>query len=198
MCHRMSPLLYRELERAIRELKFTGRARVPRRDPDVQVADAYPGTQLPLIVEGEHGYEPAQLTWGFETVQEGRPRLVFNTRIETALAQARVEKGLWAGPITQGRCLVPVRAFYESWTRKPPRHGAQMRFLMPGHAVFLLAGVFENDRFSVVTTNPNASVSPYHNRMPLVLAPGESRIWMGPDYASLSDRSGIVLAREDA
>ena len=120
MCHRMSPLLYRELERAIRELRFTGRARVPRRDPDVQVADAYPGTQLPLIVEGEDGYEPAQLTWGFETMQEGRPRLVFNTRIETALAQARAEKGLWAGPITQGRCLVPVRAFYESWTREPP------------------------------------------------------------------------------
>ena len=198
MCHRMSPLLYRELERAIRELRFTGRARVPRRDPDVQVADAYPGTQLPLIVEGEHGYEPAQLTWGFETVQEGRPRLVFNTRIETALAQARAEKGLWAGPITQCRCLVPVRAFYESWTREPPRRGAQMRFLLPGHAVFLLAGVFENDRFSVVTTSPNASVSPYHSRMPLMLAPGESRIWMGPDYASLSDRSGIVLAREGA
>lgn len=194
----MSPLLFSELEKAIRELRFTGRARVPRRDPDVQVADAYPGTQLPLIVEGEDGYEPAQLTWGFETMQEGRPRLVFNTRIETALSQARAEKGLWAGPITQGRCLVPVRAFYESWTKEPPRRGAQMRFLLPGHAVFLLAGVFENDRFSVVTTSPNASVSPYHSRMPLVLAPGESRIWMGPDYASLSDRSGIVLAREDA
>ena len=198
MCHRMSPLLLSELEKAISELKFTGLARVPRRDPSVPVADAYPGAQLPLIIEGEHGYEPAQLTWGFDTVQEGRPRLVFNTRIETALAQARAEKGLWAGPITQCRCLVPVRAFYESWTREPPRRGAQMRFLLPGHAVFLLAGVFENDRFSVVTTSPNASVSPYHSRMPLVLAPGESRIWMGPDYASLSDRSGIVLAREDA
>lgn len=198
MCHRVSPLLFDDLVYAIDELNSTGRARMPRRSQETPVADAYPGTQLPLIIPGEHGFEPAQLTWGFETQQEGRSRLVFNTRIETALSQARAGHGLWANPITRGRCLVPVRAFYESWTQEPPRRGAQLRFVLPGHTVFLLAGVFEDDRFSVVTTNPNASVSPYHSRMPLVLARGESSIWLGPDFASLADRSQIALDREEA
>lgn len=198
MCHRVTPLLFDELEYALHELDSTGHARMPRRDPGTSAADAYPGTQLPLIIPGEQGFEPVQLTWGFETQQEGRPRLVFNTRIETALSQARTGRGLWAGPITRGRCLIPVRAFYESWTQEPPRKGAQLRFLVPGHTVFLLAGVFEDDRFSVVTTSPNASVSPFHNRMPLVLAPGESSVWLGPDFASLADRSRIELAREEA
>ena len=131
MCHRVTPLLFDELEYALHELDSTGRARMPRRDPGTSAADAYPGTQLPLIIPGEQGFEPVQLTWGFETQQEGRPRLVFNTRIETALSQARTGRGLWAGPITRGRCLIPVRAFYESWTQEPPRKGAQLRFLVP-------------------------------------------------------------------
>ena len=198
MCHRVTPLLFDDLAYALHELESTGRARMPRRSRGAAGADAYPGTQMPLIVEGDHGFEPAQLTWGFESQREGRSRLVFNTRIETALSQARAGRGLWADPVTRGRCLVPVRAFYESWTIEPPQRGAQLRFVLPGHSVFLLAGVFENDRFSVVTTSPNASVSPFHSRMPLVLAPGESRIWMGPDYASLADRSQIALAREEA
>ena len=67
---------------------------------------------------------------------------------------------------------------------------------MPGRRVFLLAGICENDRFSVMTTEPNASVSPTHSRMPLVLAPGESATWLGPNFAQLTDRSAISLASE--
>jgi putative SOS response-associated peptidase YedK len=64
---------------------------------------------------------------------------------------------------------------------------------LPGHRVFLLAGVQQAGRFSVVTTAPNASVAPLHSRMPLVLAPGESRIWLSDDYARLADRSALTL-----
>ena len=70
---------------------------------------------------------------------------------------------------------------------------AQVRFNYPGHQVYLLAGIWQNDRCSVITTEPNASVAPLHSRMPLVLAPGESSIWLGPDFSSLADRSRIVL-----
>ena len=194
MCHRISPLLIAELRAAVEELRQTGRARVPKRDPAVKVPDVYPGKQLPLFVLDEQGaLDAAELIWGFDAPPSAKSKLIFNTRIETALTQARTGKGLWAGPITRGRCLVPVRSFYEHWTVQPRRRGAQVRFTLPGHQMFLLAGVCEAGRCSVITTTPNASVAGVHTRMPLVLGPGESSIWLGPDYAQLADRSGITL-----
>lgn len=200
MCHRISPLVIEELKAAVEGLRANGHARVPKRDPALVVPDAYPGKQMPLFtVDAAGALLPTILTWGFDAPQGSGSKLVFNTRIETALSQARSGRGLWAEPITLGRCLVPVRGFYERQTVSSssvdiqvPR-GAQVRFTLPGHQVFLLAGVWQNDRFSVVTTKPNGCVASVHSRMPLVLGPGESSVWLGPDYAQLADRSGIIL-----
>ena len=131
--------------------------------------------------------------WGFDAPSDAKAKLVFNTRIETALTHAGARRGMWAEPIDRGRCLVPALSFYESWTRNPPRRGAQARFCYPGHKAFLLAGVQQGDRVSIVTTEPNADVSPLHSRMPLVLGPGESSVWLGPDFARLADRSAVRL-----
>ena len=194
MCHRISPLLIEELREAIGEMHRTGRARVPKRDPSIVVPDVYPGKQLPLFVPNEDGgLEPTSLIWGFENPGVTARKLVFNTRIETAIAQARSGHGLWADAIVSRRCIVPVRCFYESWTASPARRGAQVRFSYPGRQVFLLAGIYQEDRCSIVTTSPNESISPFHTRMPLVLAPGESSTWLGPNYACLKNRSHITL-----
>ena len=200
VCHRIEPLRLSDLYEALKALRTSGRARVPRQDPGEVVPDAYPGKKIALFVPTPQGsLEPTELTWGFDGSTNASSKLVFNTRIDTALSQARWGRGLWAEPIQSGRCLIPVRSFYESWTRMPPQRGAQVRFSYPGHQVFLLAGVWQNDRCSIVTTEPNASVAPMHSRMPLVLAPGESSIWLGPEFASLADRSRIVLdATQDA
>jgi putative SOS response-associated peptidase YedK len=197
MCHRVTPLTLPDLEEALDNLRTTGRASMPRRDDTETVPDAYPGTQMPLFVPNKAGELTARLlTWGFQQPGGGASKLVFNTRIETALQQAQSGRGLWHRPILGGRCLVPVRGFYESWTKEPPRRGAQVRFALPRHAVFLLAGVYEDERFSIVTTTPNADVAPIHSRMPLVLAPGESRVWLGPDFARLANRSTIKLVAQ--
>ena len=206
MCHRMSPLLLRELQEGLRYMEATGRATVPRREPGTAVPDAYPGTQVPLFVpDGDGGLVATELFWGFEGLPSrggAAPRRVFNTRIETALSQARTGRGMWARPISVGRCLVPVRAFYEWWTEPDPdapvradgsRARREVRYGLSGHRIFLMACVRDEGHFSVVTTAPNADVAPVHNRMPLVLAPGESRVWLGPDYATLADRGSVRL-----
>ncbi|WP_342636886.1 SOS response-associated peptidase family protein [Collinsella intestinalis] len=165
--------------------------------------DARPGSQVPLFVpDGAGGFRVATLEWGFPL--NGRPHAVFNTRIESALEQLRRgRRGMWAKAIAEGRCLVPVRAFYESHatekaisekTGKPVRR--QCRFRLPGARAFLLAAVQQDSRFSIVTTKPNASVIPVHDRMPLVLGSGESTVWFGPDFATLANRSAITLAFE--
>lgn len=196
MCMRMCPLTYEEARDVLAEREASGRARASASgetaglDP---MYDAYPGSVVPAFVPDEAGkLNTVRLTWGFPL--EGRRDAVYNTRLETALEQVRRgRRGMWASAILYGRCLVPVRAFYErhgSETVTSPKTGKpvgrQYRFRMPGASAFLLAGVTRDGYLSVVTTVPNADVAPVHDRMPLVLGAGESSVWLGPSFAGLA------------
>ena len=196
MCHHVIPLQLADLEQALANQKATGRARISGAG---HAPDAYPGKQLPLFVVGDAGeLTTCELTWGFEAPEHVPQKLVFNTRLDTALRHARSGRGMWAQALERGRCLLPVRAFFESWTRQPPSKGAEVRFDMNGHGVFLLAAVQEAGRFSIVTVDPGQTVGRYHTRMPLVLGPGESNVWLGPSFADLSNRSDIPLVATPA
>jgi putative SOS response-associated peptidase YedK len=192
MCHRVTPFGLASLEEALLERERSGHARIRERGC---ARDCYPGRQLPLfIVDASGDLSATELTWGFEGVGGTPSKLVFNTRLDTALRHLRDGRGMWAQPLATGRCLVPVRRFWESWTRNAPRRGAEVRFESRDHGMLLLAGVCERGRVSIVTTEPNAEVAPVHSRMPLVLAPGESRVWLSGDVETLADRSHICLA----
>ena len=202
MCVRMCPLTMEEAQ-AVLDARATPGARairyIERPDP---LHDARPGSLVPVYVPKDGSLAVARLTWGFPL--DGKPNAVFNTRIESALEQLRLgRRGMWAKAIVEGRCLVPVRAFYEGHMTerveseragRPVRR--QYRFRLPGARAFLLAAVQLDGRFSIVTTEPNASVAPVHDRMPLVLGPGESSVWLGPDFARLADRGSIALTVE--
>lgn len=103
-------------------------------DVPFDALDCYPGAESPVIVmegdraEGERaeGDEApcsagspfaaghcgdlarVDLLWGVDV--SWKRGLVFNARIESALSGS----GLWSEAIESGRCIVPVRAFYET------------------------------------------------------------------------------------
>ena len=188
-----------ELVGAMERRGATGCATVELGD---EAPEAYPGSSVALLVPDAGLLAPTQLTWGFVSFDK---KLVFNTRLDTAMRQLREGRGMWADALVAGRCLVPVRGFYEtsrSQRRTNPATGKsvlrQYRFQMPRHRVFLLAGIQREGRFSIMTTEPNATVGAVHTRMPLVLGPGESSVWLGPDFASLADRSAIDLTVDPA
>ena len=202
MCVRFSPLTAEEAQ-GVLDARGGGRHAIARVDESDPLRDARPGSAVPLFVPGDDGaLRVATLEWGFPL--DGRPHAVFNTRIESAIEQLRRgRRGMWAKAIAYGRCLVPVRAFYESHateqvvserTGRPVRR--QYRFRLPGARAFLLAAVQEEGHFSVVTIRPNADVALVHDRMPLVLGPGESSVWLGPGFASLAERSRPRLESE--
>ena len=47
--------------------------------------------------------------------------------------------------------------------------------------------------FSIVTTAPNATIAPVHDRMPLVLREDEVESWLAGDPMAFADRSTIAL-----
>lgn len=239
MCHHIEPIDLDELGEALSRWNLGGRALTRRRGAP---PDAYPGNQVAVAVPTyDKGLQAAVLTWGFSRPQpsgeksrakkplaERRPeerasgpKPLFNTRLETAVEQARTGRGLWAEAIANGRCLVPVRAFCEWDGREAEtgtetragagagagagaltpgghdRHGnrtrRECRFTVPGGGVFLLAGLAQDGRFSIVTTAPNRWVAPIHGRMPLVLGSGESRVWLAGEFEALADRRDVAL-----
>lgn len=199
MCVRFCPLTAEEAQTAL-DARGTGHHAIRYIEMPDPIRDARPGSAVPLYVpDSAGGLRVAKLEWGFPL--DGKPHAAFNTRIESALEQLRRgRRGMWAKAIAEGRCLVPVRAFYEGHmterieserTGRPVRR--QYLFRLPGARAFLLAAVREGNRFSIVTTRPNANVAPIHDRMSLVLGPGESSVWLADGFERLINRSNITL-----
>lgn len=209
MCNRFTVLEYDEVEGIVRSIVFQTPFLV---QPDWPARrDAFPQNAAPVIVSNAIPYPSrnssawtqslsvANLTWGFDVPWKNG--VVFNTRIESALAGG----GMWDAAIHEGRCIVPTLGFCEthaSEMARNPQTGRMVkqryRFTAPDgeSPVMFLAAVQQAGRFSIVTTQPNAVVSPVHNRMPLVLARDELGLWMEGGCLGLLDRRGIGLHAE--
>ena len=118
--------------------------------------------------------EPAE--WGF--VREGRPPL-FNARAETAAL-----KEAFRDAFVGGRCVVPADGFFEWTSAGDDRRPFWIR--RADGKLLLLAGLYEPAgplqdggwRFTVLTTNPNATIAPLHDRMPVILEPIDVATWL--------------------
>lgn len=154
---------------------------------------AIPGTLACVIANAHGSCEIAELTWGYAVPWQSD--LIYNTRLESMLTGSE----MWRESFERRRCIVPARAFFEGRGKR-----ASARFIAPGSNshLLLLAGVYEDNRFSIVTTEPNSAVARVHNRMPLVLTPGEARTWLDPatplhDLAHMADASREGLVAND-
>ena len=136
-----------------------------------------------------------------------RRKLVFNTRLERAPFSA-----LWSDSFEKRRCIVPVMAFYESSSSeyalnptgrkvkqtyrfgcgKPAGESSEenLEAAATEHESsvetrpLLLGGIWQDDRFSIVTTEPNEAVRPVHDRMPLALSMQGALAWLAGDAAA--------------
>src|SRR5690606_7908229 len=126
----------------------------------------------------------------------GEGPLLLNARAETAASKPAFREAL-----RRRRCLVPADGFYE-WEQQgratlpvflPPR--AEARPLG-------LAGLWERWRgpdgrrlesCTILTTSANELIAPYHDRMPVVVTPGDYARWLDPrldEPEALSDLLG--------
>jgi putative SOS response-associated peptidase YedK len=128
---------------------------VPELAPRYNIA---PATEVLIVRDGK-----ASLAhWGLR-------RKFANLRAET-LAQK------FPGPYRDGRVLVPASGFYEWQSRAGSK---QPYYFSPADGALLaLAAVCENNTFSLITTEPNATLRNVHDRMPVIIARGDYAAWL--------------------
>lgn len=143
-------------------------------DVPFDALDCYPGAESSGIVMKEGDLARVDLLWGVDV--SWKRGLVFNARIESALSGS----SLWSEAVENGRCIVPVRAFYETRNVDEGARGRkpQYRFSNAGGTALLLAGLCLNDCFVLVTCEPDAVVGRVHSRMPLSLTAPEALAWL--------------------
>ena len=117
------------------------------------------------------------------------PRWATDPAIGNRLINARAEtvasKPAFREALQSRRCLVPVDGFYE-WSGT----GAERRpyvFRRTDGRLFAIAGLYERwlgqggevvDSCTLITTEANATLAPFHDRMPVILAPGDYGRWL--------------------
>jgi putative SOS response-associated peptidase YedK len=160
-----------------------------------------PTQDAPVVVATGAGRRLELRRFGLVPHWAGDPRI--GSRLLNARAESVAEKPAFRDAYRRHRCLVPADGFYE-WKpqgrRRQPFH-VRRRDEQP----FAMAGVCDTwharqpdaiASFAILTTEADALVRPIHDRMPLILAPGEWSAWLDPGTAP--DRLGALLARPQA
>ena len=188
--HEFQPLTQTEVVAALTSWNNGRRAGFPKGET---VEPVWPNGAAPVIVGGAGGMECRTLLWGFPPPTGNKP--VFNTRSEKLFEQEKQGRGFWS---RARRCLVPTRGIWE------PSPQGDVLFHVAGMPVFLMAGVCEGDRFSVVTVPDSPISCPYILACPLSCrvvfpthgckAPSPQSV---PDSSALTlfDSAAIILGR---
>ena len=159
----------------------------PEIEPHHNIA---PSQMIPVVRETGEGRALAMLKWGLI------PWWAKDAHIGMKLINARAEtlgsKPAFRDAYHRRHCLVPADAFYE-WKavagRKQP-YCIRMR----DQTVFGMAGLWERwkdpsgegvESCTIVTVDANALVAQLHDRMPLILAPGDYDAWLAAGSGEL-------------
>lgn len=155
--------------------------------------DIYPNTEAPVLLYQDNKLQLVMKKWGYPSPVDNK-KPIFNARIERFYD---AKPSMWDQSFAKQRCLIISKEFFESSKKTYQANGRtyheRFAFKNPAAPLTLIAGIYDQDHFSMVTTAPNKWMKPIHNRMPLVIAPTELRRWLFQNFTSLIDRQDFTL-----
>lgn len=144
------------------------------------VPRATPGQFLPVIYRDQTNIIDV-MRWGL--IPQWAKNTDFGSKLFNARSETILEKPSFRGSFNSCRCLVPVSGFFEN-----------RRYLtLADNPVFSLAGLYSVwespdgsilPTFTIITTQANELISPYHDRMPVILDRGDEVDWLDPTTPS--------------
>lgn len=166
-----------------------------------QVLKDFPGVQAPVRWEPGGNIAPTQgvlvlannhpdrfevFRWGLVPSWAKDPSI--GSRMINARAETLAQKPAFKTALRRRRCLVPADGFYE-WRKDPAGRKTPMHLRLKNGKTFAFAGLWDVwhapdgsslPTLTLITTPPNALVSPIHNRMPAILPPEQYARWLDP------------------
>lgn len=159
----------REIEKLVRQVDENLR-RAHSASLTLQAGDIHPTEMAPILTADDHKLSCRWQRWGFPGFEP--KQVIFNARSESVL-----EKRMFRESAEHRRIVVPAAGFYE-WSRNKEKN----IFYREEQPVLFMAGIYERcqneERFVILTTAANESMSPVHDRMPLILEPDEVIPWI--------------------
>jgi putative SOS response-associated peptidase YedK len=155
--------------------------------PDLPLFPSFnvaPTQEVIIVRVGSAGPELAIARWGLVPHWADDPSVgahMINARAETVTSKPAFREAF-----QQRRCLVPANGFFE-W-KTPPQKGKKQPYYirLRNDQPFAFAGLWERwdkgdealETCTIITCGPNELVAELHDRMPVILAPGECRRWL--------------------
>jgi putative SOS response-associated peptidase YedK len=128
--------------------------------------------------------------WGLPSQVRGKVDAHINARGETAASKAPFRDAF-----AHTRCGVAADGFFE-WTG-PRQHRQPIWFHTSDTTIFVFAGLYSDHTdpvtglprrfFTILTTAANATVEPFHHRMPVILDRGDIDLWLRPPPSGADD-----------
>ncbi|TVQ30969.1 MAG: SOS response-associated peptidase [Phycisphaeraceae bacterium] len=161
------------------------------RPPGVELPISYnvAPTQPSLIVRpiAAGGREGAIARWGLIPSWAKDPSIgsrMINARAETAAA-----KPAFRAAMRRRRCIVPADSFYEWQAVEGAKRKQPWRIHRADGEPLRFAGLWEVwdqgdgplESFTVITTAANDFMRPMHDRMPTIIEPEDTDVWLDPE-----------------
>lgn len=151
-----------------------------------QQHDVFPKKEALLLLKsssGKFGFMPK--TWGYPNPFDAK-KVLFNARIE----KMQNRKSIWQDSFQKRRCIIIADQFFEAGPNtylaaNGKRYKEKFAFKDQDASLTLIAGIYEQDHFAMITTTPTPSYAQVHDRMPLVLNQDKLNTWFRHDISSI-------------
>jgi putative SOS response-associated peptidase YedK len=148
-------------------------------DGDIKTGEIFPTDRAPVLIQKQNRIAPEALIWGFPNFRN--KGVIINARSETVQEKVMFRKCLFTK-----RCVIPSTGFYE-WSHNGEK--LKYQFNLPNTRALYMAGLYNEfdgeQRFVILTTEANNSMSDIHNRMPVVLDREEVQQWVADPESAI-------------
>ena len=146
-----------------------------------------PTTEIDVVrLDQQDQRELVRMRWGLVPGWWSKPLkevpATFNARAETV-----AQKPMFRNAFTQRRCIIPASGFYE-WTGEKGSKVPHLFTAADGSPVLAFAGLWDRWRdkatgedvlsATIIVSGASAWMTPYHDRMPVLLMPDQVDAWL--------------------
>jgi putative SOS response-associated peptidase YedK len=139
-------------------------------------AEVYPGYPGLVVAEGRM----RSMHWGFPLVLRGKQGQLLKPKPVTNARDDKLGTAFWRDSFRLRRCLIPV----SQWAEPRGAAGQMTRswYGLPGEELFAVAGLWRESAewgavYTMVMVDSSAEMAEVHDRMPVILSPGDRAQW---------------------